>query len=394
MLLSKVGLLLTCLLASQPTTIEYFPAQATTPSTAQLVSLGSRQIELTVGGQSRQIALTSLRSLRFPGHRVEQSPSSSIVIRLLDGSRIAPRAVVSSEANLDLDLGPETKVTLSMRQLASVQFQALSPAQQNQWDAIMDSRISGDTLVLIRSPESLDKIEGSVGQIGPETIEFDFAGQKIAAPRAKLAGLRLLNPAIAAATTSGVVRDVWGNVWNAASLECGAGSDTVTLALTGGATVNLPLHSLLEIDFSVGSLKYIADLSPLAHERLAGMELKLPIVGGEQLFGAQTVQLPKGNGPSLCFIGSGTVTYRVPKDYCRLEGSVYLAPTGNRFTACKAQVKMENEVLWEQLLEQPRQRVELNLDVQPDTRIQLSVIPQVQFPVGDVVVWEEIRLLK
>jgi hypothetical protein len=96
----------------------------------------------------------------------------------------------------------------------------------------------------------------------------------------------------------------------------------------------------------------------------------------------------------LRFQGGGTITYRVPTDYSRLTGTVYLAPSGSRFSACQVQVKLEDKTIWNAELTQPAERVELDVPVESDQRIHISVKPLVEYPVGDVVVWQELRLLK
>lgn len=164
--------------------------------------------------------------------------------------------------------------------------------------------------------------------------------------------------------------------------------------LAGGSKITLPVLDLLSIDFSIGSQKYVAELQPIAQKQFGGFALKTPIVGTDQLFGPQLVNLPQTSGPSLKMIGSGVVTYRVPAEYTALAGRVFLAPEGDQFTACNVEIRQENDLLWQGQLKHPSDRLDVSAKVQPESRLQFSVTAEGKYPVGDVVVWQELRMLK
>jgi hypothetical protein len=192
-----------------------------------------------------------------------------------------------------------------------------------------------------------------------------------------------------------IVRDTQGGIWNAAELKSSGAGDpaALDLVLRGGMKVTLPLELLAEIDFSVGSMKYLAELESLERTVASRFDLGIKVSGSDQVFGAHSVsgrKLP----PSVEFLGSGTATYRVPDDFTRLVGSVELTPPGNQFTPCLVQLLVEKKVVWEKRLAAPKQIEQIDLQVKEDLRVQLVVRAESNSPVGDVVLFRELRFLK
>ncbi len=379
---------------------------------ATWVELNERELSVQLGDSRQSLTIDSLQTVRFPKHGSGnpsdagvgspqsdatgpvEAGSSGIVVRMKDGSSAFPSSISSNGQSVNLQLSHQVAVSVEAIRIDSIQLQPLTKPQQTQWEAILESRLVSDTLVLIRSADSLDKIEGLVGEMGTDSIKFEFGGQSLNAPRARLAGLRFFSPPKSIEAIACVVTDAWGNIWNASKLVSPAGSQLLEVSLAGGGKIQLPIEQIRLLDFSQGSMLYLAELPSLGQGRYGAMELVTPISGSEQLFGAQPVKLPKTSGLSLRFLGSGWITYRVPADYSRLAGSVYLAASGHRFTACTVQVKLENDLLWEQQLTDLTQRLDLSISVEAGKRVRLEVIPQAEFPIGDVVVWEDLRLMK
>lgn len=357
------------------------------------IDSGNLRVELEEGVQS--IPLQNLLSIRFPGaDPTAVQTGTGLQVFLRDGSQIFPQSLVGDDQSVSMRFGQDLDLQLPTSDIDSVRFQKLTAPQQTQWEAIMDSRITGDTLVLARSPESLDTVEGMVGSIGEEVIQFEFGEQQLDAPRSRLAGVRFFNPPATIAKTLGTAIDVWGNRWNFSQAGFDPESGQIELVLAGGSSIDIPIVHMHSMDFSAGSIEYLADLTPIGQGRSAALELGIDAQILETLFGPQPYQVPKTAGPSLRFSGSGWITYRIPPEYSQLVGTLYLSPSGTRFTACRVEVRIENELVWEQELTQLSQRLDLSVPVDAEKRVRLSVTAQDDFPVGDVVVWQELRFLK
>ncbi|MCA9158284.1 MAG: hypothetical protein KDA51_14515 [Planctomycetales bacterium] len=396
------------------------------PYPAQVLSISADGVELKIGNKLSTIPLDKLRRLGFANSATEErvgdtanaggnasSSNSARRVSLRDGSLFGYRsfALAAETARFELEAG--ALFSLPASQVQHVQLQELNPAQWTQWQAIVQSRASGDTLVLIRSDEALETLEGIVSAVNAEHVSFDFGGQKIDAPLSKLAGLRLFAPAPLAtgrnrddssAKLSAIVQDRSGNRWMTAAATQSRGSAEVELVLQGGAKLTLPVEQLAEIDFSAGSTQFLANLEPLRRDSgrspAAGsvLPLGLTVAGAEGLFGARARNQSQAGqpalGPSLEFLGSGSISYRIPPEFTRLRGEVELRPSGNRFTPVQVGVRLENEVVWQERLSETGRRWPIDVPIEPDGRLRIEVSTEAETPVGDVVLWHDLRLVK
>lgn len=393
------------------------------PYPANVLSISAEGVELDSGAEPSLIPLTKLRRLSFAKPVADQRGDSNAAQQatLRDGSQFRYQTFSLAGGNASFELGSDAVLKLPAAAVQHVQLQQLTPPQWTQWQAIVQSRATADRLVLIRSADALEKLEGIVSAVDADAVSFDFGGQVIDAPLAKLAGLCLFSASPTASGTSGsagpgagtklsaIVRDRSGSRWMAAAISLPKNSQRVELQLLAGATVVLPLEQLSEIDFSSGSTQYLADLQPLSRSSLKNasgsgepasgtLPLGLVVAGADDLFGprSRTVrELGRTTmGPSLEFVGSGSISYRIPAGFTRLRGEVELTPAGNRFTPCQVSVVLENEVIWQQRLSETGRRWTVDVPVAADSRLRIEVAVEAQTPVGDIVLWRELRLVK
>ncbi len=165
-----------------------------------------------------------------------------------------------------------------------------------------------------------------------------------------------------------------------------------------GASVDLPIENVAEIDFSFGSMRFLADMEPLERKVQPRLALAVKLPEAELLFGPRPAAADTTRGatagPGVQFMGAGAVVYRVPTDFKRLLGSVALTPDGPQYVPCKAQVFVEDKVVWEKTLDQPHDPQPIELEVEPGKRVRLVVESESKQPVGDQVTWRQLRFVK
>jgi hypothetical protein len=261
--------------------------------------------------------------------------------------------------------------------------------------------MTGDSIVLIRSAEALERLDVVIQSISADSVKFEFSGQTLDAPRSKLAGVCFFNLAEAStplARLMAVVSDSAGNRWLAAQLAAPTGNPDILLTTRGGVKIHAPRSQLSEIDYSSGSLRFLADIEPLRLEVQDKYGVSSLVAGLADMFGPRKVV--DGNpraaafGPTLEFWGSGSAVYRVPAEYTRLAGTVSLNPPGNRYSPCLVSVLLENKTIWERRLDNAGQPVEIDLPVQGDQRLTLLIQAQTAHPVGEIVSWHALRFVK
>lgn len=375
------------------------------PYSARLLSISANSVELAEEstGQNRPVATDKLRTLRFapPAAKRPRDAGGTLRVKLIDESQFSCAKISSADGSSQFTFPAGRTLSVPTQQLAWVQLQPLNDLQTTQWQAIMQSRLSADALVLIRSAEALEKLEGIVLSIGDQSVGFDFGGQRIDAPLAKLAGVRWLATGRATESLgklSAIVTDWDGSRWMASELRLPEDAQELQLKLQCGATVDLPVERIQEIDFSSGSMKFLADLQPISRESTKRLDLGVKIPGADVLFGSHksddrdlgSVSL----GPSLQFLGSGSSVYRIPAGFSRLIGAVQLKPTGSRYSPCRVTVKLENEVIWQERLAETSQRLAIDLPIVAEQRLRLEVDAEAAVPVGDIVIWHDLRFVK
>jgi hypothetical protein len=345
-------------------------------------------------GTPRQISFENILRLRFASKSTPAKPELSMAVEMRGGSRIVASDLTSDGKNVTITAASGPLVFPS-KAVNNCMFRKLTAELLPQWKSFVESQVASDMLVLERSDDSLDKIEGLIGKVTSEFVSFDVDGQNVEAPREKLAGIKYFSADMALGPLAGVVRDVHRNEWIISSII--SKGDSCTLKLNCGESVTLPMADLIEIDLSYGNSRYVAEMEPLERTSQPRFELGIELADAAKLFGARKVEATAGpglKGPSVEFIGAGAATYRVPAGFTKLVGAVELKPGGQAFMACRAAVMLENKTLWEHNFDATRKPQEISLAVESDKRLRLVVESKADHPLGDIIIWKELRLLK
>jgi hypothetical protein len=229
-------------------------------------------IVATDQGEQR-IPLNQLLSVRFS--RPDETPSNdsakSPVAELIDGSQIplaeyrvtGARAVISLPAVVTAN---QQEITLPVRQISAVRLKALSPTAAGQWDEIRAQNLPGDVLVVMkRGGESLDYVEGVVGDLSADKIDFKLDGEATRADRAVAAGVTYFRrDARAPSDPRCVIHGKSG--LKAVVAEASVNGDSLRLKTMSGAELTWPLEDISLADFSAGKIAYLSDLDPASQQ--------------------------------------------------------------------------------------------------------------------------------
>lgn len=365
---------------------------------AVVVRIDGKGVQAKLPNESRSIPMDRLLRTRFAPQ--EKRPATeNLTVELSDGSVINCSKITSDGTNVRITSGAE-EFMAKTQQVASCLLQPVTGPLARQWQAIVDSKLSADVLVLKRSADALDKIEGIIAEASDQTVKFQFDGQSIDVQRSKLAGWRYYAPEKKdRPKVLAVVRDRTHSTWMVESLEGDwKPNASIGMKLVCGAEVKLLAASITEIDFSFGSMRFLADLEPIERKVASRLALAIALPEAEQLFGPRPTAAATLRGatvgPGIEFAGSGTIVYRVPADFRRLMGTVALTPEGSQYVPCKAQILVEDKIVWEKLLNTPHEIVPLEIEVDPGKRLRLTVQADSSQPVGDLVSWRQLRFVK
>jgi hypothetical protein len=273
------------------------------------------------------------RVLEQPDVTVDEE-ETAVWLLLVDGSRVQGRSFSVGPDMAHIRLDEDRQFEIPTRWIEWVRFHAPTDQLENQWERAIGHEVLGDRLVVRRSPESLNHLEGLIHSVDDDTVAFHFNGQDLDAPRARLEGLVFFHatvPNYGDPVCS--VRDTSGSTWQVTQFSL----DEEGLQLTAptGLQFTLPLERVVQLDFSAGNLVFLSDLepqsvhwtpyfdSPLDSDRLNQMfapkrnrsfdggPLRLHIDGRTQVF-------EKG----WALRSRSELVYRLTEDYSKLKAIV------------------------------------------------------------------------
>jgi hypothetical protein len=199
-------------------------------------------------------------------------PSKPIVVsgqtaELIDGTLfpIASLKVVGQKAVLEATQQPNgnsTPIEFPITQIEAIRFRPMDAALATQWDEIRAlNRVTDLLVVLKRDGQSLDYVEGAVGDISADKVAFKLDGESNAVDRAKVAGIIYYRADRAPQAESRVTLQGKSGL-RARAAKIHLAGVNVNLTTPGGIEFDWPIDDIELADFSAGKLMYLSDIEP------------------------------------------------------------------------------------------------------------------------------------
>ena len=205
-----------------------------------------------------RFAFDGLAELRFPAAAGSAArPDAAVTLR--GGSTLPVAAATLENGELAATTPGLGSFTAPGGAVRAIRFRPLAGADLERWEELVDSNPDGD-LVVVRRGERLDRLVGSVGGVGEDTVTFLLNGSEIPLPRgrANFIGLIFRGAAIDAKPRA-VVKPHVGGELRAASLSADA-SGSLNVTLIDGPTLTLPAAGVAAVDFASGSATPLSEL--------------------------------------------------------------------------------------------------------------------------------------
>jgi hypothetical protein len=204
------------------------------------------------------------------------------VCELLDGSQIPITNVrVHRAAKLEDDLAAKVEkawlqlalpatstdaaanIAVHTKYVSNFRLKPLNETLAKQWNEIRNLKLPGDVLVVIkRDGTSLDYVEGVLGEIADDRIEFKIDGESNRVDRAKVAGLVYSRPNPGRQSAPNF------NLRGNSGLSAGVVNvlmqkdGFVIITTPSGASFRWPLDDLEAADYSNDKMMYLSDIDP------------------------------------------------------------------------------------------------------------------------------------
>jgi hypothetical protein len=253
-----------------------------------LAHLAGDKVTLDTPNGPQTLAAAELMWVEFPAAASPSKPS--VWIELLDGSKLLATAYSTAAGKAQVELTSGQAIEIQARLIRHVRFrEQQTPELVTQWREILASPVTGDMVVVRKkstrtveqgdnepmtvTEEALDQLEGTIHSVGPDSVQFEFDGEKIDVRREKLDGLVYYQPA-KREFSQPLCRliDAGGSAWSLRDVQLAAGQ--LKGATIGGVALELPLTAVAKVDFSIGNVTMLADLEPDSGDGDLGVSLQ------------------------------------------------------------------------------------------------------------------------
>jgi hypothetical protein len=235
-------------------------------------------------------------------------------------------------------------VQIPTRSIRHVRFREHEGDLVDQWRTITKGEPASDLLVVRRKttraveepgPEpapaaevqALDELDGTVLEVTPTSVKFEFGGDQLDVKREKIDGIVYFHPAqreLPAAVCR--VVDASRSAWSVKSLELK--EDRLHLVSVAGVQVALPLSAVTQVDFSSGNVSFLGDMEEEATLEEGSFQprnmtatfkrLKTPrwiASGGQRPFGGEGLSIGgEKYTRGMALSSRSRLSYRVPEN--------------------------------------------------------------------------------
>lgn len=345
--------------------------------------------------------------------------SPSIEVELVDGSRLSAADFASQNGACSLsrlaDDLPDVQAPLAA--VRSVRLMAIDDepasaeyaAQLNtQWTEITHQNLAADAIVILkRGVNSLDYVEGVLGDVGPTHVQFSLDGQQLEVSRDKVYGIVYFrSDEVDRGRPTGPV--VHGPTFKIHASRVGWSDDRFEVSHSLLGSLTLPASAVESIDFSAGRLVYLSDLEPQSVKWTPplGASRSLPLFGGlarDRGFYSPTIDIEhpansltpdRSTSAGLPHVQRMTkglavrtnleVRYQLPGGYQWFRGVAAVAPGIRPASPIELQVVGDRQVLASHTLTAGDEPIELQCDVTGVSELSLLVRSKASGGTGSV----------
>jgi hypothetical protein len=219
-------------------------------------TISSEQVTVLAGGAEASIKGADLHSLTPVTAGAAPAEKPAAWVELVDGSRLAAKEYLSKNGKVTVTLIDGASLPLTTRQVRSVRFSKLDDPEAE----IADPQATGD-LIGVKKRESVDFLEGVIGDVTKEAVHFTLEGQSVPVNLARIDSLLFAHRANDdGGDAACAVEETSGTLIKASSIELKEGK--VHLRLLAGSTIERPFAAVRRVDFSTGKLAYLSELKP------------------------------------------------------------------------------------------------------------------------------------
>lgn len=224
-----------------------------------LQSLNKTAISLKQGEAAKAYPLSDTLNVRFPKNRYQRSLETPLTIRLTDGSKFPLQSLQSNDRQIKVSGDQTGTLILPANQVSSIRFGSLNSNISASWEKLLNNKSNKD-LLIVQKENVLDFIDGVVGSITDEKIQFFTGDDEVAVNRKRVFGIIYFRQPASEAPSFCSVRLTNDGLLHASAITYSGTEFEATLQ--SGARAQFAPASIASLDFSKGKVRYLSDLEP------------------------------------------------------------------------------------------------------------------------------------
>jgi hypothetical protein len=304
---------------------------------------------------------------------------------------------------------------IAIRNVAAVQLQPLDGAVADQWSQIRNQEFTGDVLAVVkRDGKSLDYVEGVLGDVNQDKIEFKLDDESRRVDRSRVAGLIYLRAgALAKQEPICIIHSRTG--LRASASAARLADQLISVTTSEGVELDWPLEDIKLVDFSAGKILYLSDIDQATAEwtplvglpsvAQAALKYGQPRRDNSAFGGSLTLSHSEGalSGGSnqlqsynkgLALHSRTEMVFRLPAGYRRFLATAGIEPATSPAGNVQFKIYGDDKALFEADIDGNELPREIELDVTGIKRLKLVVDFGQNLATGDWLNLCDARLVK
>jgi hypothetical protein len=350
----------------------------------ELVEASPTKFIVKVDDRTTSVSGDDLLRLNFIGASPVKSPMR---IRLTDGSRFGAHSF-EADGRSAKAMGTFGSISFPVEHLAAV---LLVDDRQEAADFIARSseKPRSDRIVIAREGKRL-VLEGIIGKIGADKIEFTLDGDVLPINRSRTKAL-YFSQKNSPKTPVAVVAERNGDQWAAAEWRWQSG---VALKSPSGFERTIAVASLASIDLAIGRVVYLSDLEPALMQHTPGLDHPWPMKRDRGPFGGGLELDGRTFAKGLVLHSRTVVEYNLGGEYRRFQAVVGIPPAAGPAGDAEVKIAADGKVLWKQRIRAGDKPHQLAFDLSGAESLKLEVDFGRNLDLGDHVAFADAKVLK
>lgn len=228
----------------------------------ELVAVSADSVDVQTPQGKRSFPLQDLMRLDVSANG--DAGKSAVTLQLVDGSTLQASQYLVEDGKAKVELAGGSSLSLPVTQVAYVRLQPVTESVKEQWQNVLAKDPGADVLVIRKGEDALDHLEGVIGAVNGERVDFTFAGDKIPVKREKIFGFRYLQKAGRELGRSRcLLIGTSGSKLEVSELSLTKDQTALAIKTPAGIELTFPMNQIAELR---GHAEYLSDLKPLSVE--------------------------------------------------------------------------------------------------------------------------------